>query len=267
MLKQIIFNKICKDIKSLKIQSATTLARKAFYAYKLIPTEESKNKLLGLRPTEPMLYNLLSRYENITYEDLSKKLVEFQEKINQEVFNLIKNNDIIFTHCHATSITNALINAKKKGKKFEVYNTETRPLYQGRKTSKELRRAEIKVTMYVDAAALIALTKTQQHKKANIIFLGADAITRKGVINKVGSGMYAELAKLHKIPLYIVTNSLKYTGKPIKIEERSKQEVWNSTKIKIENPAFEIVPKDLITGIITEFGTQTFDKFLKKVEK
>jgi methylthioribose-1-phosphate isomerase len=267
MLKQIIFNKICKDIKSLKIQSATTLARKAFYAYKLIPTQDSKKKLLELRPTEPMLYNLLEKYNSYSYEDISKMLENSQEKINEEIFKMIKNRDIIFTHCHATSVTNALIYAKKKGKHFEVFNTETRPLYQGRKTSKELRRAGIKVTMFVDAAALIALSNNSS-KKADLILLGSDAITPKGVMNKIGSAMYAELAKLHKIPFYIVTSSLKFTKKQIKIEQRKEEEVWNNkrTKIHIVNPAFEFIPKNLIKGIISEYGILKYDDFLKKVK-
>ena len=267
MLKQIIFNKICKDIKSLKIQSATTLARKAFYAYKLIPTQDSKKNLLELRPTEPMLYNLLNKYKDYSYEDVSKMLEESQEKINQEIFKLIKDGDIIFTHCHATSVITALIYSKRKGKHFEVFNTETRPLYQGRKTSKELRRAGIKVTMFVDSAALIALANNS-NKKADLIFLGADALTTKGVMNKVGSAMYAELARLHKIPFYIVSSSLKFTKKQIKIEQRQKEEVWNNkkAKIKIMNPAFEFIPKNLIKGLISEYGILKYNDFLKKVK-
>ncbi len=265
MINQLIFNKICREIKSLKIQSATTLARKAFYAYKLIPTEESKKKLLSLRPTEPMLYNILNQYDKLSYKELTKKLEESQEKINEEVFRLIKDSSVIFTHCHATSVIKALIYSRKKGKQFEVYNTETRPLYQGRKTSRELRRAGIKVTMFVDAAALTALTNSSE-KKVELILLGADAITEKGVINKIGSGMYAELAKLHKISLYIVSNSLKYTKKPIRIEQRNPDEIWNNKNIKIENPSFEIIPGELISGIITELGTLSFKNFLKKIK-
>jgi len=79
----------------LKIQSATTLARKAFYAYKLIPTEESKKELLSLRSTEPMLYNVLNKYNKLTYEELSKKFDDSQSKINETVYKLINNNDII----------------------------------------------------------------------------------------------------------------------------------------------------------------------------
>lgn len=265
MINKIIFSKICRDIKSLKIQSATTLARKAFYAYKLIPTQESKKRLLSLRPTEPMLYNILNKYDALSYSELVNKLEEFQNKINQEVFKLIKNDSIIFTHCHATSVINALIYSKKKGKHFEVYNTETRPKYQGRKTSKELRRAGIKTTMFVDSAALIALANSGG-KKVDLVLLGADAITKKGVINKVGSGMYAELAKLHKIPFYIVSNSLKYSNKQIKIENRASNEVWNNKNIKIQNPAFELIHKKDITEIISELGTSSFDKFLRKVK-
>lgn len=265
MINKIIFNKICNDIKNLKIQSATNLARKAFYAYKLIPTVESRKKLLSLRPTEPMLYNILNKYNALSYLQLTSKLKEHQENIDEEVFKLIKNEDIIFTHCHASSVMNALIYSKRKGKHFQVYNTETRPKYQGRKTSKELRRAGIKTTMFVDSAALIALTN-KGGKKVNLVFLGADAITKKGVINKVGSGMFAELAKIHKIPFYIVSDSLKFSNKQIKIENRSKEEVWNNKDVKIQNPAFEFIPKEDITGIISEFGLLSFDKFLKNVK-
>ena len=106
-------------------------------------------------------------------------------------------------------------------------------------------------------------------KKVDLILLGSDAITKKGVINKIGSGMYAELAKLHKIPFYIVTNSLKFTNKSIKLEEREIEEVWNdkeSKKIKIRNPAFEFIQKKLITKIISELGTLKYDEFLKRVK-
>lgn len=265
MFNQIIFNKICKDIQSLKIQSATTLARKAFYAYKLMPSEESRKKLISLRPTEPMLLNILNMYNSISYRDLTKKLEEDQEKINLEVFKLIRNNSIIFTHCHATSIINALIYANKKGKHFEVLNTETRPKYQGRKTSRELRRVGIKTTMYIDAAALTALTQ-ENKKNVDLILLGADAITKKGVINKIGSGMYAELARIHKIPLYIVSSSLKYSKKEVEIEQRPSSEVWTNKKQIIKNPAFEIIPRQDITGIISEFGILNYSDFIKKLE-
>ncbi|MBR9704567.1 hypothetical protein GOV12_04090 [Candidatus Pacearchaeota archaeon] len=267
MNKTKTFNKICKDIKDIKIQGATNVAKQGFNAYQLIPNKSSIKKLLNLRPTEPMLYNLLKNYSYLTTNELETKLQKNQEKINHEVLKLIKYMDVIFTHCHASTVTKALIFAKKNKKIFEVYNTETRPLYQGRKTSLELKKAKIPVTQFVDSSALIAMTKTNNTKKVDTIFLGADAITKKGVYNKVGSGMYAQLAKINKIPFYIVTDSLKFSKNKIKIETRDKKEVWNKKSIKIINPAFEFIPKKLITGIVSELGTLSFKEFVREVRK
>jgi translation initiation factor 2B subunit (eIF-2B alpha/beta/delta family) len=268
VLKNSQFNKITKDIKSIKIQGAKNVAKAGFRAYKLVPTKISQNKLLSLRSTEPMLENLLKIADTLSYNQLLKKLKQNQEIINKEVFKLIKNNSVIFTHCHSSSVINALIYAKNNGKKFEVYNTETRPLYQGRKTSKELKKARIKVTMFVDDAARIALTKNQKTRKAHLMLIGADAITKKATFNKVGSGMFAQIAKANKIPVYIISDSLKYTSKPITIEQRNKDEVWDTEqKIKIENPAFEAVEIKYISGIISELGTLSYKQFIKKHKK
>jgi len=267
MTKQSQFNQISKDIKSIKIQGARNVAKAGLKAYKLIPTQTSKNKLISLRPTEPLLANILKNSNKLTIKKLNQILKQNQEKINKQVFKLIKNNSVVFTHCHSSTVTNALIYAKRKGKKFEVYNTETRPLYQGRKTAKELKNAGIKVTMFVDSAVSIALTKSQETKDVDLIFLGADAILKKGAINKVGSGMIAQLAKLNKIPFYILADSWKYFPKNIKIEQREFDEVWDTeTKIKIKNPAFELIPKKLIKGIISELGNLSYPEFLKKVK-
>ncbi len=268
MNKKIIFDKICKDIKSLKIQGAKDIAKKAFYAYKLIPTEKSRKKLLSLRPTEALLKNSLKIADKISYRQFIKKLKDNQKKINETVFGIIKDNFVIFTHCHSSTVIQSLIYAKKNHKKFEVYNTETRPLYQGRKSAIELKKAGIKVTLFADSAAAVALTKTQHTKKADLVLFGADVLYKKGTINKIGSGMFAQIAKRSKIPLYILSDSLKYSPKNIKIEQRSSEEIWkNHKKINIKNPCFELIKKKNIQGIISELGNQTYAQFLKKVKK
>jgi ribose 1,5-bisphosphate isomerase len=263
------FDQICKDIKSIKIQGAENIAKSAFFAYKLVPKRSSIKKLSELRPTEPMLFNVLKIADKLSYNNLTEKLEENQEKINKAVFKLIKNNSIVFTHCHSSSVIKSLIYSHKKKKKFEVYNTETRPLFQGRKTAKELAKAGIKVTMFVDSAAQIALTSSQDKeentKPVDLVFIGSDAITKKGVINKVGSGMIAEIARLNKIPVYIVSDSLKFSNMSVKMEQRNSREVWSNHHINIKDPAFELVKKEDIRGIISEFGTLSYDKFLKQV--
>ena len=269
MNKQKRFNQIVKDIQDVKIQGARNIAKKALYAYSLIPTKSSKKKLLSLRPTEPMMENILDMAEKgKNINEIYKHFNSSQETINKNVFKIIKNTDVIFTHCHSSNVINSLIYSKKKRKKFEVYNTETRPLFQGRKTARELRKKRIKVTMFVDSALGVALSREQGTKKVDKIFLGADAILKKGVINKVGSEVIAQIAKNQKIPVYIVADSWKFTNKKTPIENRKLNEVWDKApkNIKIKNPAFEFIQKKYIKAIISELGTLSYGEFLRKVK-
>lgn len=258
------FRRICQDIKTLRIQGARNIAKAALLAYSLKPTKSSKKKLLGLRPTEPMLRNVLSLLGKYSKEQILEHFDQAQEKINKAVIKIIKQNDIIFTHCHSTNVVNALIYAKKHGKRFEVFNTETKPLYQGRKTALELAGAGIKVTTVIEAAAAVMI------RKSNKVFFGADAILKNGdVINKVGSGMFSEIAYNEKIPVYIIADSWKFSKRAVKIEERAHKEIWrNAPKhVKIKNPAFEKIESKFITAIVSELGILSPRKFIEKVEK
>jgi translation initiation factor 2B subunit (eIF-2B alpha/beta/delta family) len=270
MDKKRVFLKICNDIKSVKIQGARNVAKKALYAYSLIPTKKSKKTLLSLRPTEPMLSNALKKIDKEPYENIIKHFDEAQSKINGAILKIIRQNEVIFTHCHSTNVINALIFSKKKGKKFQVYNTETRPLFQGRKTSRELAKAGIRVTQFVDSALANAIERENKKDKiyATKIFLGADALIKEGIINKVGSKAISELASFHKIPIYIIADSWKFTNKRVPIEQRPLNEVWDKApkNIKIKNPAFEFVPKKYITKIVSELGVLRYDDFIKNVK-
>lgn len=271
MINQKRFNKICKNIKDIRIQGARNIAKAALYAYSLCPTKQAKKKLISLRPTEPMLVNVLNKIGRIPHKEILKHFELAQNKINKLVLKIIKDNDTIFTHCHSTNVVQALIYAKKHNKEFQVYNTETRPLYQGRKTARELERKGIKVTTFIDSAAAIALEKENKKDKiyTDKIFFGADAILKEGVINKIGSGLFAEIAYKNKIPIYIIADSWKFSPRNVKIEERSFKEVWEKVPphIKIKNPAFELVKKQYIKAIVSEFGILSYNQFLKKVKK
>ena len=268
MNKKREFQRIIRDIKNVQIQGARNVAKSALIAYSLIPSRQSKRKLLSLRPTEPMLEKVLDLADKKSISEIQKHFDESQEKINKSVLKLIKNKDVIFTHCHSTNVVNSLKYAKKKRKNFEVYNTETRPLYQGRKTARELRKAGVKVTLFVDSALGVALSKEQGTKKTKKVFLGADALSKNGIINKIGSGVISQIAKNEKIPVYIIADSWKFTRKKIPLEKRSLNEIWDNApkSIKIQNPAFEFVPKKYIKKIITEKGVLSYDEFLKKMK-
>lgn len=255
------FKKICENIKTLKIQGAENIARAALKALTLKHDTSSIKKLISLRPTEPCLRNAL-KYA-LSFEDVERgvaetlKLMDYSRDMVIKIGSKLINNDItVFTHCHSSTVVGILIEAKKQGKKFRVYNTETRPNFQGRITATELLKAKIPVTMFVDSAADLAL------KEADIFLFGVDAITAEGsVINKIGNKMMAEIAEKYDVPRYACTISWKFDPKTLlgnmeKLESRSEKEVWqNKPKgLKINNVVFEEVPSNMITGIISELG-------------
>ena len=123
--------------------------------------------------------------------------------------------------------------------------------------------------MFTDSALGVALEKRQGTKKATKVFLGADALTKKGIINKIGSKPIAQIAHQQKIPVYIIADSWKFTKEDLPIEQRDLNEVWDNApkNIKIKNPAFEFLPKKYITKIITEHGTQSYNNFIKTISK
>lgn len=254
-------NKIYSGIKNVKIQGATNIAKAALKAYLIKPDKENKKKLISLRPTEPMLINTLHYLKHLPKEEVISHFDKAQQKINKLVFKIL--NKIVFTHCHSTNVVKALIYSKKHGKKFAVYNTETRPLFQGRITSRELSAAGIQVSEFVDSGMHEAI------KKSGIVLLGADAILKSGVINKIGSAGIAEVAYIHKKPLYIVADSWKFYPKSVKVEERDFREVWKYAPkhVKIRDPAFEKIDKKYITGIVSELGILSYQKFLKEIRK
>lgn len=267
------FEKICKDIKEVKIQGAENVAKAAAKALIYRHDKNAVKKLISLRPTEPALRNTINfilLHKNIN-EGVSKAISHFDnsdKKIAEIGSKLIENGSTIFVHCHSTILIDILKEAKKQGKKFHVYSTETRPLFQGRVTSSELAKLKIKVTHIIDSAARIAL------KKSDLMLIGADAITSTRIYNKVGSEMFAIIAQKYEVPVYVATNSWKFDpkslyGMPEKIEERSSKEIWpNAPKgVEIKNYAFEAIDPSLVDGIITELGLFMNKSLIAEIKK
>lgn len=267
------FKRICQDIKSLKIQGAEGIAKHALMALKLKHDWVSVRKLISLRPTEPCLRNCIKFATSrgdvnrgvaetlAIMEDAKRKIIKFGA-------NLIQKNDVVFTHCHSSTVVSILLEAKKQGKKFQVYNTETRPNFQGRITANELLKAKIPVTMFIDSSSTSAL------KKADLFLFGVDAITAQGtVINKIGNKMMAEIAEKYDVPSYACSFSWKFDPKTAlggieKLEKRNEKEVWpdKPKKLRISNIVFEEIPTHLIKGIITELGILEPGAFVTEFE-
>jgi len=157
-----------------------------------------------------------------------------------------------------------LFESKRQGKNIKVYADETRPLLQGaRLTAWELMHEGIDITLICDNMAASLMAKGKIDK----IFVGADRIAANGdTANKIGTYSLAVLAKYHRVPFYVVAPSSTFdfdmeSGKKIPIEERDGDEVRSvmgkyvaPKGVKVYNPAFDVTPHELISGIVTERG-------------
>jgi methylthioribose-1-phosphate isomerase len=155
-----------------------------------------------------------------------------------------------------------LIEAYRSGKRIHVYVDETRPLLQGsRITAWELERAGVPYTLITDSMAGMVMSEG----RVDLAIVGADRICSNGdTANKVGTYSLAVLANAHGIPFYVAAPSSTIdlnckSGEQIEIEMRNPEEL---TKLfdhsiaprgaSVFNPAFDVTPAKLVTGIITE---------------
>jgi methylthioribose-1-phosphate isomerase len=192
--------------------------------------------------------------------------------IGETGYELLKGYRNLQTHCNAGGLATAELGtalspiyvAQERGHSFQVFVDETRPLLQGaRITAFELMQAGIPVTLICDNMAATVM----RQKKVDAVIVGADRIAANGdVANKVGTYGLALIAKSHGIPFFVAAPSstldlTRATGDEIPIEERSADEVTKGMGrrtapkgVVVYNPAFDVTPNELVSGIITEKG-------------
>lgn len=211
---------------------------------------------------------LIEEAQSIFNED-----IEANRSIGRYGADLIPDGSTVLTHCNAGALATAgdygtalgvIRGARDAGKRVAVIADETRPFLQGlRLTAWELAKDDIPVTVITDSMA----GHVMKSGKVNVVVVGADRIAANGdAANKIGTYMVAVLANKHDIPFYVAAPistldlTLK-TGQDIPIEERDSREVTHIGEqqlapdgVKVQNPAFDVTPNELITAIITDKG-------------
>lgn len=249
-----------------------------------------KRLLMDTRPTAVNLFGSLDRIERVYRANREVSLsclgdlliaeaeAMYDEDINanqilgefgQEVLGL---NSNVLTICNAGALATCgygtalgiIRSAALQGKIAMVWACETRPVLQGsRLTVWELMQDDIPVTLITDSMAGYTM-KTQ---KIDSVIVGADRVAANGdAANKIGTYTLAILAHYHRIPFYVAAPLSSFdinlnSGRFIPIEERNQDEVrqiggnyLTVPEVNVFNPAFDVTPGDLITGIITEKG-------------
>lgn len=253
--------------------------------------------LASSRPTAVNLFWALNRLKNSVQHALSTEeaktvllheaiqiQVEDEEtcrKIGEHALPLFSAGDAVMTICNAGSIATARYGtalspfylAKERGIPLSVYACETRPVLQGsRLTTWELMQAGVDVTLITDSMA----AHTIRTKQISAIIVGADRIAANGdTANKIGTYGLALLAHAFQIPFYVAAPLSTFdpetgSGDDIPIEERDAEEITHIAGcrvapegVQVFNPAFDVTPHELITGIITEEGVLSGDYLLE----
>jgi len=221
---------------------------------------------------------VISKAKKMADED-----IEINKTMGQNGSVLFDDNDTIMTHCNAGALATVaygtalgVIRAtRESGKNVKVIATETRPIQQGsRLTAFELKHDGFDVSLIPDTAVGYSMANGLINK----VVVGADRIVKTGhVFNKIGTYQVATMAKQHGIPFYVAaplsTIDMETKAEDVIIEMRKGSEVTGIGEkktapddINVINPAFDMTPPELISGIITEKGIvkPPFDESIKK---
>ena len=204
--------------------------------------------------------------------EIKREDIEINRAMGKNGAELLDDGARVLTHCNAGALATAghgtalgvFRSAVEAGKKISVIADETRPFLQGaRLTAWEMVQENIPVTLISDNMS----GHLMSHGEIDAIVVGTDRVAGNGdVANKIGTYMVAVLAQRHNIPFYVacplstIDRSIS-SGKDIPIEERPEDEItgyrdcqWAAKGVKVRNPAFDVTPAELVTGLITEKG-------------
>lgn len=274
------YKEVINAIKTMKVRGAPAIGVAAAFGVVLAELSgediiKAGDEIKNARPTAVNLVWAVDRVLNSKSPmDEALKMYDEDIKTNRAIgkngSEIIDDGDTILTHCNAGALAcvdygtalGVLRAAHDEGKNIKVICDETRPLCQGARLSVfEMQQENIPVKLVVDSAAGHLMQKGMVNK----VVVGADRVAKGGVANKIGSLMVALAAKRFNIPLYVAAPKSTFDSEnsiyDVEIEEREADEViyFGSSRVapegtEVENPAFDIIPSDLITGIITEEG-------------
>ena len=297
------YRPVVDAIRQLVVRGAPAIGVAAAYAYCLAALagddlNQAKADLAASRPTAVNLFWALDRMERVSNscggapETLIKEAeaihaedIAMNHAIGQAGLSVVPERARILTHCNAGAIATGgygtalgVVRAAHEAGRVEmVYCDETRPILQGaRLTAWELVEDGIPATLLTDNMAGFAMQKG----KIDLVLLGCDRMASNGdFANKIGTYAVAVLAKHHGIPFYTVlpSSTIDMTledGSGIPVEQRKGEEVKTLYGVQTApegvetwNPAFDVTPHELLTGIVTEKGViyPPFRENLKKL--
>ena len=274
------YKEVIVAIKDMIVRGAPAIGVAAAFGMALadLHGEDLDNAADEIKAARPTAINLFWAVDRVLNSDdpLEEALTMYKEDIDTNLAigrygaEIIEDGDTVLSHCNAGALAcvdygtalGVIRSAFHQGKNINVICDETRPRGQGARLSVwEMQQENIPVKLIPDVASGYLMSQY----KINKVVIGADRIAKGGVVNKIGSLMVALAAKHFHVPFYVAaplsTFDMDTSVFDTEIEERDGDEVryYGGCRIcpkgtEVINPAFDIVPKELITGIITENG-------------
>ena len=197
-------------------------------------------------------------------QDQVRRLEGNLERAADHAATLVQNGDVVLTYSRSSTVVAALKRAKASGKTFDVVTAESRPNLEGRVIAKELAEDQIPVRFVVDALLGTVV------EGADRVMVGADAITPRSFVNKVGTRLLVMAAKARDIPVHVVSDTgkawVKRTDPTVSLlggKLRDPKEVWDQPPygVEIVNLYFEETPLEWCSGIVSEEGEKRPSEF------
>uniref|UniRef100_A0A7S3Z751 Translation initiation factor eIF2B subunit alpha n=1 Tax=Lotharella globosa TaxID=91324 RepID=A0A7S3Z751_9EUKA len=197
-------------------------------------------------------------------KEFAEASMESRSRIANFGVRFIQNGTRILVHGSSRVVNHLLMHAHKSGKKFSVMITEGRPECSGYKTAKELAKRGILCKLILDSAVATTMDDT------DLVLVGAEGVVENGgVINKVGTYQIAMVASLLRKPVYVASESYKFTrifplcqqDVPQRVDnyhaELKKVGVGPPSNVPFFNPACDYTPPKFITLLFTDLGILT----------
>ena len=285
------WDEVATAISSMAVRGAPAIGIAAAWGVVLAAQagDDLSCAMRGLRASRPTAVNLgwaLKRMESVlastgsvNCESLAVVAAELQrqdclltQRLVDHGVSLLSQGCRVLHHCHTGAIATAGVGtalgvisaAHARGVLRHAWLDETRPRLQGAALSAwELGCLGVPCTVIVDGASGLLMRRGE----VDAVMVGCDRVAANGdVANKIGTYNLALVAKAHGVPFYVCApgSSIDLAtpdGDAITIEERDAQEITHVQGLSVAapgaqawNPAFDITPAHLVTGLITEFG-------------
>lgn len=180
-----------------------------------------------------------------------------KELAAENAAEFLEDGATLLTHDYSSTVLEALERATADGKQFEVYVTEARPRFIGRKTARALSDLDgVETTLITDSAHGVYLEECDR------VVVGMDCIVEDTLYNRVGTFPIASTAARLDVPVTVLGSASKIVSEGFVFENefRPGSEVMPEPAegFAVENPNYDATPIELLESVVTDEGRQTF---------